>query len=69
MKIYISLPIGFKDIEEVKKLSEMAKNKIIEKGHTPVSPLDVSSDTELTDAQNIGNFISSLLECDAVFFL
>lgn len=69
MKIYISLPISGKDIEEVKQLSEIAKNEIIEKGHTPVSPLDVSPNTELSYAQHMGNDIAALLECDAIVFL
>lgn len=69
MKIYISLPITGHDIEEVEARCIFAKAVIEKKGHTPVSPLDVSPDPDVTYSQHMGNDIAALLECDAVLFL
>ena len=69
MKIYISLPITGHDIEEVEARCIFAKAVLEKKGHTPVSPLDVSTDPDATYAEHMGRDIAALLECDAVLFL
>ena len=46
MKVYISLPITGHDIEEVEARCIFAKAVLERKGHTPVSPLDVSDNPE-----------------------
>ena len=69
MKIYISLPITGHDIEDVEADSIFASGVIQSKGHTPVSPLEVSPDPDATYAEHIGNDIEALLNCDAVLFL
>lgn len=69
MKIYISLPITGHDIEEVEASCIYASGVIQAKGHTPVSPLDVSPDPAATYAEHMGNDITALLLCDAALFL
>ena len=69
MKVYISLPITGHDIEEVEARCIFAKSVLKKKGHTPVSPLDVSDNPNASYAENMGRDISALLECDAVVFL
>lgn len=69
MKIYISLPITGHDIEEVEASCIYASGVIQAKGHTPVSPLDVSPDPDASYAEHMGNDIEALLCCDAVLFL
>ena len=69
MKIYISLPITGHDIEEVEASCIYASGVIQAKGHTPVSPLDVSPDPDATYSEHMGNDIEALLECDAVLFM
>lgn len=69
MKIYISLPITGHDIEEVEARSIFAKGVIEKKGHTAVSPLDVSPDPDATYAEHMGRDIAALLDCDAVVML
>lgn len=69
MKIYISLPITGHDIEEVEASCIYASGVIQRKGHTPVSPLEVSPDPDATYAEHIGTDITALLACDAVVFL
>lgn len=69
MKVYISLPITGHDIEEVEANCIYASGVIQAKGHTPVSPLDVSPDPDATYAEHMGDDIEALLCCDAVVFL
>ena len=69
MKIYISLPITGRDFEDVETDSIFASGVIQAKGHTPVSPLEVSPDPDATYAEHIGTDITALLACDAVVFL
>lgn len=68
MKIYISLPITGHDIEDVEASCIYASGVIQAKGHTPVSPLDVSPDPA-DYAEHMGNDIKALLGCDAVLFM
>ena len=68
MKIYISLPISGRDIEEVEASCIFAAGVIEKKGHTPVSPLEVSPDPDATYAEHIGTDITALLVCEAVLF-
>ena len=69
MKIYISLPISGRDIEEVEARCVFATGVIEKKGHTAVSPLEVSPDTDAPYSTHMGNDIAALLECNAVLFL
>ena len=69
MKVYISLPITDHDIEEVEAHCIFAKAVLKKKGHTPVSPLDVSDNPDASYAEHMGRDISALLDCDAVVFL
>lgn len=69
MKIYISLPITGHDIEEVEASCIYASGVIQAKGHTPVSPFEVSPDHDATYAEHIGTDITALLVCEAVLFL
>jgi hypothetical protein len=69
MKVYISLPITGHDIEEVEARCIFAKSVLKKKGHTPVSPLDVSDNPNASYAEHMGRDISALLDCDAVVFL
>lgn len=69
MKIYISIPITGHDIEEVESDCIWAAGVIQAKGHTPVSPLDVSPETDATYARHMGRDIEALLLVDAVLFM
>lgn len=69
MKIYISLPITGKKIEDVENTCIYASVRINRKGHEAVSPLYVSPNTDASYAEHMGNNIRALLECDAVLFM
>ena len=62
MKIYISLPITGHDIEEVEASCIYASGVIQAKGHTPVSPLDISPDPDATYSEHMGNDIEAFME-------
>lgn len=68
-KVYISLPITGRDIEEVESECVFAKGMLEKKGLIPVSPLDVSCNHDAPYSEHMGKDIAALLECDAVFFL
>ena len=72
MKIYISLPLTGRDFEAVEAnfiYCIYASGVIQSKGHTPVSPFEVSPDHDATYAEHIGTDITALLVCEAVLFL
>ena len=54
MKIYISIPITGQDIEQVEARLIFAKAVLERKGHTPVSPLDVSDNPDASYAEHMG---------------
>lgn len=56
-------------MNEVRRRCEDAARKIREAGHTPVSPLEVSPDTDAPYEEHIANDIKALFECDAAVFL
>ena len=80
MKIYISLPISGKDIEEVKLKARETAVLLEEDGHIPITPFEVSPNPNATPfevspnpnatyAEHMGKDIQALLECDAAMFL
>ena len=69
MKIYISLPITGHDIEKVEATCIFVSAALEKRGHTPVSPLDISPNPDATYAEHMGNDIEALLLCDAVLFM
>ena len=71
MKVYISLPITGRDIEQVEERIDHAKKVLLKMGHDPVSPLDpvVNNDHSKPYGVLLGNDIAALLTCDAVLFL
>lgn len=69
MIIYISTPITGIDQDTINMRITSAVNAIKKRGHTPVSPLDLFQDENLTYGQYIGKDIEVLIDqCDAVLF-
>lgn len=67
-KVYISIPISGKDINQVKLYLDLVKNGIKSSGSDPITPFDVSPYSNASYAEHMGKDIQALLECDAVFF-
>lgn len=66
MKVYISLPITGKDIEEQKRHAEDVASFLLMAGHTPVSPFNNGLDTNASHEEHMRADIRLLLDCDAV---
>ncbi len=67
--IYISLPITGRAIEEAKAEASEIARVILEQGDIPISPFEVSPEDDGKDyADYMGEDITALLRCDAVWF-
>lgn len=69
-KIYISLPITGRPIEEAFEEAARAADEIREQGDIPLSPFDISPYSQEKDyADYMGDDIRALLRADSVLFL
>ena len=67
-KLYISLPISGRNLDDVKRRAEYLKNSIISEEYEGVTPFDICPDSTLPYSELMGRDISGLMECDAVLF-
>ena len=67
-KVYISIPISGKEIIGVKLHLDLVKKGLVSNDYEPVTPFDVSPDSNASYAEHMGKDIQALLECNAVFF-
>lgn len=67
-KIYISLPISDRDLEEVKKRAEYLKGQVDKDLYEAITPFDVCPDETLPYRELMGRDIAALMECDGVLF-
>lgn len=67
MKVYISLPITGKDIEEQKRHAEDVASFLLMAGHTPVSPFNNGLDANASYEEHMRADLKMLLDCDAIF--
>lgn len=68
-KVYISLPISGRDLDDVRAQIEEASKLLRVHGYIPVSPLEIQPDLNAPYSVLMGNDIKALLECDAIIFL
>ncbi len=66
MKVYISIPITGKDIDEQKRHAEDVASFLTEVGHTPVSPFDNGLDINASYEEHLREDTKMLLDCDAI---
>lgn len=72
-KVYISLPITGRHIEEAKAEAEKAKKILTKNGYEAVSPFDVVTEIPegMTESQSyaycMGRDIEALLQCDGIY--
>lgn len=72
-RVYISLPISGRPIEEAKAEAEKAKKTLTKNGYEPISPFDVV--TEIPEGMSerqayaycMGKDIEALLQCDGIY--
>lgn len=67
MKVYISIPITGKDIDEQKRHAERVASFLTEAGHTPVSHFDNGLDEDASYEDHLREDTKMLLGCDAVY--
>jgi len=67
-KLYISLPISGRNLDDVKRRAEYLKNSIISEEYEGVTPFDICPDSTLPYSELMGRDITGLMECDAVLF-
>ncbi len=67
MKVYISLPITGKDIEEQKRHAESVAGWLMAAGHTVVVPFDNGLKADASYEDHLREDTKMLLGCDAVF--
>ena len=68
-KIYISVPISGRNIEDVESDIIFASAQIEKHGCKAVSPLEVSPNPDASYEEHIGNDMTELLRCDAILLL
>ena len=68
-KVYISLPISGRELDNVKEEAAIAKSEIESLGFEAVTPFEISPDENASYATHMGNDIAALLECDAIVLL
>lgn len=67
-KLYVSLPITGKKIDEIKKKCDAAKLMYSEQWDV-ITPLDIITDQDTPYEECMGECIKVLLKCDAALFL
>jgi hypothetical protein len=67
-KLYISLPISGRNLEDVKRRANTLKNDFVSEEYEAVTPFDICPDSTLPYSELMGRDIAGLLECDAVLF-
>lgn len=66
MKVYISIPITGKDIDEQRKHAGDVASFLLTAGHTPVSPFNNGLDVNASYEEHMRADIKMLLDCDAI---
>lgn len=67
-KLYISLPISGRDLDDVKRRANAIKESVESDEYTPITPFDICPDSTLPYSELMGRDIAGLLECDAILF-
>lgn len=67
MKVYISLPITGKDIEEQRRHAGDVASFLLTAGHTPVSPFNNGLNANASYEDHLREDLKMLLDCDAIF--
>ena len=66
MKVYISIPITGKDIEEQKRHAGDVASFLLTAGHTPVCPFNNGLDNNASYEDHLREDTKMLLDCDAI---
>lgn len=67
MKIYISLPISGRPIQEAREEADLTAAMISRSGHTPVNPFLITAGANPKYEDYLCADIRALLDCDAMY--
>lgn len=67
-KVYLSLPITGRPLEEARVYARVVKKELQLQGCEVITPFEVCPDSEEPYSRLMGRSIEALLECDAVYF-
>lgn len=67
MKVYISLPISGRDIDEARQQADLAAAKLSRLGHRPVNPFNIYAGKYPTYADHLCCDLRALMDCDAIY--
>lgn len=66
MKVYVSIPITGRPLDDAKAHAKAIAEQFAAHGHEVITPFDVCPDTDKPYAYCMGRDIEVLLECDAI---
>lgn len=67
MKVYISLPISGRDIDEARRQADLAAAQLSRMGHRPVNPFNIYAGKNPTYADHLCCDLRALMDCDAIY--
>lgn len=67
-KVYLSLPITGRPLEEAREHARVMKEELQLQGYEVITPFEINPNNEEPYSCLMGRCIETLLECDAVFF-
>jgi len=68
MKVYLSLPVMGRNINEVRRHSDLVKAALSRRGHEVVSPLDVYCGDNPAYEDSLCYGLRVMMDCDSVCF-
>ena len=67
MKIYISVPISGRPIEEARHEADLTKRMLSIQGHQPVNPFEIYAGKNPTYEDHLACDLRALMDCDAIY--
>lgn len=67
-KVYLSLPISGRELEEAKEYASKMKERLTYQGYEVITPFEINPNSEEPYSRLMGRCIEVLLECDAAYF-
>ena len=67
MKVYISVPISGRPIEEARHEADLTKRMLSMQGYDPVNPFEIYAGEGATWADHMAYDLRALLDCDAIY--
>ncbi|WP_418988102.1 DUF4406 domain-containing protein [Bacteroides heparinolyticus] len=66
-KVYLSLPITGRQLEEAKEYASKMKERLTFQGYEVITPFEINPNSEEPYSRLMGRCIEALLECDIIY--